>query len=274
MQLTFLGHTGLRVSEFCLGTMTFGTDWGWGADEATSRAVFDRYVAAGGNFFDTANAYTNGSSEAMLGKFLHGQRDRHVVATKYTISSDKSNPNAGGNQRKSLRQSLEASLQRLNTDYIDLYWVHMWDGFTPVEETLRALDDAVRAGKILHIGLSDFPAWVVAGADTTARLSGLTRPAAIQVEYNLGYRQAEHELIPMAQAHGLSVLDWSPLGGGALTGKMLQPASKAAQDSRVGSGAVARITNKYQTEQGMALVQTLVAVAQELGCTAAQLALA
>lgn len=274
MQLTFLGHTGLRVSTFCLGTMTFGTNLGWGADEATSLGILDRYADAGGNFIDTANAYTQGASETMLGRFLRGRRDRFVLASKYTISTDKTHPNAGGNHRRSLQQALEASLRRLATDCIDLYWVHMWDGFTPVEETMRALDDAVRAGKILYVGLSDFPAWLVADADTYAGLRGLTRPAAIQVEYNVAFREAERELLPMASAHGMSVLDWSPLGGGALTGKMLEPASAAARTSRVGSGAVARISDKYQTPARLALIHKLQTEARELGCTAAQLALA
>ncbi len=273
MRYTFLGPTGLRVSALCLGTMTFGTDWGWGADEAGSRAVFDAFADAGGTFVDTANAYTNGTSERYLGRFLQGRRDRFVVATKYSITTDPADPNADGNGRKNLRRSLEASLRRLGTDYVDLYWVHMWDGFTPVEETLRALDDAVRAGQVLHVGLSDFPAWLVSRADAVAELTRLTRPAAIQVEYNLAQREAERELLPMAEALGLSVCDWSPLGGGALTGKLLGSPRPADAPGRVASGAVAHF-DQYRTERTAAIARAVVDAAAEVGCSPAQLAIA
>ncbi len=213
MKYTFLGNTGLRVSELALGTMR------WGADEGTNHRILDAYTEAGGNFLDTANAY--GASEAMLGKVLKGRRDGYALATKYTLTTDPNDANAEGNGRKSLVRSLDASLKRLQTDYVDLYWVHVWDGFTPVEETLEALNDAVRQGKVLYVGLSDFPAWLVARADALAELRGLTRPAAIQIKYNLAARDAEREILPMAEALGLSILDWSPLGGGALTGKYL-----------------------------------------------------
>ncbi len=292
MRYTFLGNTGLRVSALCLGTMTFGTDWGWGADEAESRAVFDAFADAGGTFVDTANAYTNGTSEQYLGRFLRGRRDRFVVATKYTITTDPADPNADGNGRKNLRRSLEASLRRLGTDYVDLYWVHMWDGFTPIEETVRALDDAVRAGQVLHVGFSDFPAWLVARADAVAEAARYTRPAAIQIEYNLAQRDAERELLPMAAALGLSVLDWSPLGGGALTGKLLAApgaddaladgtprdavgaaAAAAAGPGRVASGAVAHF-DRYRTERAAGIAHAVVDAAADLGCSPAQLAIA
>jgi aryl-alcohol dehydrogenase-like predicted oxidoreductase len=280
MRYTFLGPTGLRVSELCLGTMTFGTDWGWGADEAGSRAMFDAFADAGGTFVDTANAYTNGTSERYLGRFLRGRRDRFVVATKYTITTDPTDPNADGNGRKNLRRSLEASLGRLGTDHVDLYWVHLYDGFTPVEETVRALDDAVRAGQVLHVGFSDFPAWLVARADALAEAARLTRPAAIQVEYNLAQRDAERELLPMAEALGLSVLDWSPLGGGALTGKLLgAPESGApagapdAPAGRVASGAVGHF-DRYRSARTAEIARAVVDAAAEVGCTPAQLALA
>jgi aryl-alcohol dehydrogenase-like predicted oxidoreductase len=172
MDLRLLGPTGLRVSELCLGAMTFGTEWGWGADAEESRRMLDAFAAAGGNFVDTADAYTGGTSEELLGRFVERDRDRWVIATKYTISTDRTDPNAEGNGRKNLTRSLEASLRRLRTDYVDLYWVHMWDGVTPVEEVLRALDDAVRAGKVLHVGFSDFPAWLVARADALAAAAG------------------------------------------------------------------------------------------------------
>ncbi|MBJ3776326.1 aldo/keto reductase [Acuticoccus mangrovi] len=274
MKTTFLGHTGLRVSELCLGTMTFGTETGWGADMDESRAIFDAYVAAGGNFIDTANLYTGGTSERFVGDFVKGERDRFVIATKYTASSDKTDPNAGGNQRKNLVRSLDASLKRLGTDYVDLYFVHMFDGFTPIEETLRALDDQVRAGKVLYVGFSDFPAWMVAKADTLASLTGLTRPACIQIEYNLAMRDAERELIPMADALGLSVMDWSPLGAGALSGKIVRPDPEENYTGRVASGAVARNFDKYRSERANAIVRELIAAAGALGTTPSRLAIA
>jgi aryl-alcohol dehydrogenase-like predicted oxidoreductase len=277
MQMTFLGSTGLRVSELCLGTMTFGTDWGWGADAADSRAMLDAFADAGGTFVDTANAYTNGTSEELLGRFLEGRRDEFVLSTKYTIGRPPGDANAEGNGRKNLRRSLEASLRRLRTDHVDLYWVHMWDGFTPIEEVVRALDDAVRAGKVLHVGFSDFPAWLVARADALAEVTRLTRPAAIQVEYNLAARDAERELVPMAEQLGLSVLDWSPLGGGALTGKFLDRdgdgpggdgREPARLDDRTGH------FGKYRSERVERVVRALAGEARALGCSPAQLALA
>ncbi len=268
MDLKLLGPTGLRVSELCLGAMTFGTEWGWGATEDESRAMLRAFADAGGTFVDTADAYTNGTSEEVLGRFLEHERDRWVIATKYTISTDRSDPNAEGNGRKNLTRSLEASLRRLRTEYVDLYWVHMFDGVTPIEEVLRALDDAVRAGKVLHVGFSDFPAWLVARADALAEAGGLTRPAAIQVEYNLAARDAERELLPMAEALGLSVLDWSPLGGGALTGKHLD--GRGGTPSRSGIGHFAR----YATPRVDAIARTVVREAGALGCSPAQLALA
>ncbi len=268
MELRLLGPTGLRVSELCLGAMTFGTEWGWGASGDETRAMLRAFADAGGNFVDTADAYTNGTSEELLGRFLQHERDRWVIATKYTISTDRSDPNAEGNGRKNLTRSLEASLRRLRTDYVDLYWVHMWDGVTPVEEVVRALDDAVRAGKVLHVGFSDFPAWLVARADALAESGGLTRPAAIQVEYNLARRDAERELLPMADALGLSVLDWSPLGGGALTGKHLDGRGGTLSRKAVGHFA------GYATPRIDAVARTVVREAAELGCSPAQLSIA
>lgn len=174
MQYRLLGRSGLRVSELCLGTMTFGEEWGWGSSEEESRKVFDAFVEAGGNFFDTADGYTNGSSERMLGSFLASERDRYVVATKFSFSTRPGDPNAGGNHRKHMVEALEASLRRLGLDYVDLYWVHAWDQFTPADEVMRALDDLVRAGKILYAGVSDTPAWVVSQANTLAELRGWT----------------------------------------------------------------------------------------------------
>ncbi|GAB4531174.1 MAG: aldo/keto reductase [Anaerolineae bacterium] len=269
MQYTFLGNTGLKVSELCLGAMTFGTDWGWGADREESRRIFEAFVAAGGNFIDTADAYTNGTSERFVGEFIHPSRDQFVIATKYTISTDTYNANAHGNSRKNLMRSLEASLKRLQTDYIDLYFVHMWDAFTPIEETLRALDDAVRSGKVLYVGFSDFPAWLVARADALAEVHRFTRPAAIQIEYNLAQREAERELIPMAGALGMSILDWSPLGGGVLTGKTLS----REDGGRVATGAVGHF-DKYKSTHAERIAQTVVEAAQALRCSPAQLAIA
>jgi aryl-alcohol dehydrogenase-like predicted oxidoreductase len=219
MKFQLLGKSGLRVSELCLGAMTFGEEWGWGASKEESHRIFNSYVDAGGNFIDTANKYTEGTSEKYIGEFIAGDRERFVLATKYTSNTRRGDPNAGGNQRKNMIQSLETSLKRLNTDYIDLYWVHAWDPLTPIEETMRALDDMVRAGKILYIGISDAPAWIVSQANTLANLKGWTEFASIQIEYNLIERTPERELLPMANALDIGVTAWSPLGGGVLTGK-------------------------------------------------------
>jgi aryl-alcohol dehydrogenase-like predicted oxidoreductase len=217
-----LGNSGMRVSPLCLGTMTFGTEFGMGADQEESQKIFDAYADLGGNFIDTANFYNNGSSENFLGQMLQNRRDRFVIATKYSGNTDPTNPNAGGNHRKSLVRSIEASLKRLNTDYIDLYWLHAWDYRTAIEDVMRALDDMVRQGKILHIGLSDTPAWVVSEAQTIAKLRGWTPVSAIQIEYSLVERTSEADLLPMAWQHGITPTAWSPLGGGILSGKYSQ----------------------------------------------------
>ena len=269
MRHTLLGNTGLRVSSIAFGTMTFGTGWGFGADEATCRRMFDAYAEQGGNFIDTANVYTDGESERMVGVFLQGRRDRFVLASKYSIALDKTDLNSGGNGRKALVQSLEASLKRLGTDHIDLFWVHVWDGITPVEETIRALDDVVRQGKVVHVGYSDHPAWVVARADALAERAGWTRPAAIQVEYSLARRDADRELLPMAERLGMGVLAWAPLAGGALTGKYL----KEAGEGRV-SGNAAGYYIRYRDERTVAIAHAVIACAEELGCLPGQLAVA
>ncbi len=214
-----LGRSGLRISPLCLGAMTFGTEWGWGADRDTCRAIFDIYAEAGGNFIDTANYYTNGTSESFVGEFTGSERDRFVIATKYTLNMQPGNPNAGGNHRKNMAHAVEASLRRLKTDYIDLYWLHMWDFTTPIEEVMRGLDDLVRAGKVLYIGISDTPAWIVARANTIAEMRGWTRFTALQINYSLAMRDAERDLNPMARAMGLGITPWAPLAGGVLTGK-------------------------------------------------------
>lgn len=222
MRYKLLGNSGLRVSELALGTMTFGEDWGWGADKATSRAVFDAFVAAGGNFIDTSNNYTNGTSERFVGEFIADARDQFVVATKYTLrqaNGNAANANEGGNSRKSMMRSVENSLRRLNTEYIDLLYLHMWDFMTPVKEVMRGMDDLVRAGKVLYVGFSDTPAWVVAYAVRLAEQYGWARPVAMQVPYNFADRDPERDILPMARTLGLSVTAWGLLGGGALTGK-------------------------------------------------------
>lgn len=225
MRYQLLGNSGLRVSELALGTMTFGSDWGWGADKETSRQIFDAYVAAGGNFIDTANNYTNGTSEEFVGEFIAEARDQFVVATKYTLRLNNGNAknfNEGGNSRKSMVRSVENSLRRLNTDYIDLLYLHMWDFMTPVEEVMRAMDDLVRAGKVLYVGFSDSPAWVIAYAVGLAERYGWTRPVAAQVPYNFASRDPERAILPMARQMGITVTAWGLLSGGALTGKYNQ----------------------------------------------------
>jgi aryl-alcohol dehydrogenase-like predicted oxidoreductase len=199
--------------------MTFGEEWGWGSSKEESRKIFNAYVEAGGNFIDTANKYTEGTSEKYIGEFISSDRDRFVLATKYTSNTRSGDPNAGGNHRKNMVQSLEASLRRLNTNYIDLYWVHAWDPLTPVEELMRALDDMVKAGKILYAGISDAPAWVVSQANTLANSRGWTEFSGLQIEYSLIERTPERELLPMANSLDIGVTAWSPLGNGILTGK-------------------------------------------------------
>jgi aryl-alcohol dehydrogenase-like predicted oxidoreductase len=219
MKYYLLGKTGLKVSELCLGAMTFGQEWGWGASKDECRKMFNAYVQAGGNFIDTANKYTEGTSEKYIGEFIAPDRNRFVLATKYTSNTRRGDPNAGGNHRKSMVQSLESSLERLNTDFIDLYWVHAWDHTTPIEETIRVLDDMVKEGKILYAGISDAPAWIVSQANTLANLKGWTEFTAIQIEYSLIERTPERELLPMAGALDIGITAWSPLGNGILTGK-------------------------------------------------------
>jgi aryl-alcohol dehydrogenase-like predicted oxidoreductase len=219
MKYKLLGKSGLRVSEAALGTMTFGDEWGWGSPKAEAQKVYETYREAGGNFIDTANFYTSGTSEKFLGEFMQGHRQSVVLATKYSNAAPGNDPNAAGNHRKSMMQAVEASLKRLQTDYIDLYWVHIWDGITPVEEVMRGLDDLVRQGKILYAGISDAPAWWVAQANTLAELRGWTQFIGLQLEYSLIERTVERELLPMAKALNLGVLAFSPLAGGFLTGK-------------------------------------------------------
>src|SRR5262249_23584991 len=225
MRYKLLGRSGLRVSEMALGTMTFGEDWGWGASRDDSRRIYDAFREAGGNFVDTANVYTNGTSERLGGEFIRDHRGGGGAATKYSNASvDPKNtprdPNAGGNARKNMVQAIEASLKRLGTDYIDLYWMHIWDGgLTPVEEVMRGFDDLVHAGKVLYAGVSDAPAWWVAQANTLADLRGWTPFVGLQIEYSLAERTVERELVPMAKALGVTITAWGALAGGVLSGK-------------------------------------------------------
>jgi aryl-alcohol dehydrogenase-like predicted oxidoreductase len=270
MRFKLLGKSGLRVSELCLGTMTFGEDWGWGATKDESRKIYDAFLEAGGNFIDTANVYTNGTSERLLGEFMAGHRQRLVLATKYSNAAPGNDPNAAGNQRKSMMQAVEASLKRLKCDYIDLYWLHIWDQLTPIEEVMRAFDDLVRQGKILYAGVSDMPAWVVAKANTLAELRGWTPFVGLQIEYNLIERTPERELLPMAADLGLGVTAWSPLAGGMLTGKQLQPGG--AKDSRQDNASLQEFMKSDARKE--AVVREVMAVAREVDHTPAQVALA
>lgn len=259
-------RTGLRVSELSLGTGNFGTGWGHGADREESKKIFDAYVAAGGNFIDTADGYQNGQSEEMVGEFIHSDRDYFVVATKYTLGF-KGGLSRTGNSRKNMVRSLEDSLKRLKTDYVDLYWLHFSDNLTPTEEILRAFDDLVRAGKILYGGLSNFPAWRVARADLLAEVHGWSPVAGIEIEYSLAERSADRDLLPMAEALGLGAALWSPLGGGLLTGKYRQGEQGRAQ----GLGVLVR---SEKSARDTAIVDELLKSAEELGVTPTRLAIA
>ena len=230
MQYQLFGNSGLRVSPVSLGTMTFGEDWGWGSTKSTSKKIFDTYMKAGGNFIDTADIYTEGSSERILADLIKADREHVVLATKYSLSNTTHNPNKSGNHRKNLFQSVEASLKRLKTDYIDLLWLHAWDFTTPVEEVMRSLDDLVRQGKVFYIGISDAPAWVVSRANMYAEQRGLTPFIGNQLEYNLTERTPERELLPMAEELKMGVVAWSPLATGILTGKHL--GKKSVKGSR------------------------------------------
>jgi aryl-alcohol dehydrogenase-like predicted oxidoreductase len=268
MRYKLLGPSGLRVSEVCLGTMSFGDAWGFGADEKEAHRILSAFADAGGNFIDTANKYHEGQSEEFVGSFLGPGRDRFVVATKYTLAMDPVDPNAAGNSRKNLRRSVEASLRRLRTDYLDLLWVHAWDFTTPVEEVLRGLDDLVGAGKVNHVGLSDAPAWVASQANTLAALRGWSPFVALQMEYSLLERTADRELLPVAEAFGLSVCAWAPMGAGILTGKYTRGGA-VPEDSRRAAANQARLT-----ERNRRIARAVDGVADQLGASSAQVALA
>ena len=269
MKYRLLGNSGLRVSEFALGTMTFGSDWGWGAPREESQRVYDAFRDSGGNFVDTANIYTNGTSESFLGEFMKGHRENVVLATKYTNAAAGKDPNAAGNQRKNMMQSVEASLKRLQTDYIDLYWVHIWDHITPVEEVMRGLDDLVRQGKVLYLGISDAPAWWIAQANTLASLRGWSSFVGLQIEYSLVERTVERELIPMAKALNLGVTAWSPLSNGVLTGKYHGHGS--AESGRMSGDMMKQFLPEEQ--RTARIVAAVKRVADQAGRSLAQVAL-
>jgi len=271
-----LGRSGLRVSPLALGAMTFGTDWGWGADRDETRRIFDTYVDRGGNFIDTANQYTNGSSERLVGELAAEKRERLVLATKFTLATRPNDPNAGGNHRKSMVRSVEQSLERLKTDYIDLLYLHIWDGLTPVEEIVRAFDDLVRAGKVLYTGISDTPAWQVSRMQAIADLRGWTPFSALQIPYNLVERTVERDLIPMATEMGLGVIPWSPLASGVLAGKYTQADLAIGKGSAEPGGSRKNVAaaNGMLHARALEIAEVVKSVAAELGKTPSQVAIA
>ncbi len=271
-QYRTLGNSGLRVSPFCLGAMTFGLDWGFGSSEAESHQILDLFFDRGGNFIDTANVYTKGHSEVILGDYINKtnfRRDRAVIATKFFGTLYPGDPNGGGASRKAIMSQCEASLRRMNTDYIDLYWMHCWDHHTPIEETMQALDDLVRQGKVRYIGFSDTPAWKCAQAQTMAKLRAWAPLVALQIEYSLLERTVEGELIPMALELGLGVTPWSPLKYGILSGKYTRENRDKIETDR-GNW----VTGHLAKDKTYDVIDVLIAVAKEVGSSPAQVALA
>jgi aryl-alcohol dehydrogenase-like predicted oxidoreductase len=263
MNYKLLGRSGLKVSELCLGTMDFGTEAGWGADKETSFAIMDAFANAGGNFLDTANVYKLGTSEKTIGEYISNHdRDYFVLATKYSLKDNVTNPNASGNNRKNMMRSVEESLKRLKTDFIDLFYLHIWDDITPIDEIMRGMDDLIKQGKINYAAISDTPAWVVAKGNTLAELMGWSQFVALQVEYSLLARTPERELIPMAKHFGMTVTPWAPLGGGALTGKYL----------RGEQGRIKPESNRLN-EQSQQITKVVVEIADELGVSPGNVAL-
>ncbi len=264
MKYKLFGKSGLRVSELCLGTMTFGGDWGYGADKDECQKMFDIFIKAGGNFIDTANRYTEGTSEKFIGDFIASDRSRFVVGTKYSLYNRMHDVNASGNHRKNLVQSLEGSLKRLKTEYVDVLYLHAWDFTTPVEEVLRALDDLVRAGKVFYIAISDTPAWIISMSNAIAELRGWSSFAGLQVEYSLLQRTPEREFLPMAKHLDIAVTAWAPIAGGALTGKYL---GGGGDGNRLKADSV-RLNARNQE-----IVSSVREIAEEAGCSCAQVAL-
>ncbi len=263
MKYKLLGRSGLKVSELCLGTMGFGTEAGWGADKDTSFAIMDAFANAGGNFVDTANIYKLGTSEKIIGEYISKHdRDYFVLATKYALKDNLTNPNASGNNRKNMMRSVEESLKRLKTDFIDILYLHIWDDLTPIDEVLRGMDDLIKQGKVNYAAISDTPAWVVAKGNTIAELMGWSQFVALQVEYSLIARTPERELIPMAKHFGMTITPWAPLGGGALTGKYLR-----GEQGRI------KPESKRRNEQSENITKQVVAIAEELGISPGNVAL-
>jgi aryl-alcohol dehydrogenase-like predicted oxidoreductase len=270
MRYKLLGKTGLQVSELCLGTMTFGEDWDFGASLQEAKQIFTLFCDKGGNFIDTANMYTDGTSEKFVGEFIDAERDYFILSTKYSLNTRPNDPNGGGNHRKNMNRSLENSLKRLKTDYIDVYWLHIWDFLTPVEEIMRGLEDLVRSGKVLYIGVSDTPAWVISQANMLAELRGWAAFIGLQIEYNLIQRTAERDLLPMARSLGLGVTAWAPLAGGVLTGKYVKKGTDLEiVDSKRGDW----LNSERLHEKSFLIVEALAKVATELDCSIAQVAL-
>jgi aryl-alcohol dehydrogenase-like predicted oxidoreductase len=265
-----LGRSGLRVSPLCLGAMTFGEDLGWGSSVEESQQIMDRYIELGGNFIDTANFYTKSHSEKIIGDHIGrhpARRDRLVIATKFSGNLYPGDPNGGGSGRKSIVAACENSLRRLQTDFIDLYWLHNWDVHTPIEETMAALEDLVRAGKVRYIGVSDTPAWKIVEANMTARFRGWSAFIGLQIEYSLLERSVEQELVPMARELGLGITPWSPLKSGALSGKYTREnAGQAKRDRSV-------FIEPFLNEKTYALVDAMGVIAKALDTTVARVAL-
>lgn len=262
MKYTLFGQSGLKVSELCLGTMGFGTEWGWGADKETSFAILEAFANAGGNFIDTANRYTEGSSELIIGEYIKPNRDHFVVATKYTLHDNQTNVNASGNNRKNMMRSVEQSLKRLQTDFIDILYLHIWDNLTPIDEVMRGMDDLIKQGKVTYIAISDTPAWMISKGQTLAECMGWNPFVGLQVEYSLLQRTPERELIPMAKHYGLTVTPWAPLAGGALTGKYL-----------VGDKGRLPETSKRLNDRSTQIAQKVVDIANQLDVPPAHVAL-
>jgi aryl-alcohol dehydrogenase-like predicted oxidoreductase len=265
MRYKLLGHSGLRVSEFCLGTMTFGETWGWGASKVESKKMFDLFAEAGGNFIDTSVNYTDGESETILGDLLKTDRDYFVVATKYTLTHpDDTDPNGGGNSRKNMMKSIERSLKRLGTDHIDLYYLHVWDYMTPVEEVVRGLDDLVRQGKVHYVAFSDSPSWIVAEANARAEVMGWSQFIGIQVPYSLLRRDVERAILPMARHWKMAVMPWGLLNGGILSGKFM---GAVKEDTRINPEKV-KISG-----QALVIVQEVQKIAGEVDHPMSQVAI-
>ena len=277
MKYRLLGKSGLRVSEICLGTMTFGEEWGWGSTDQESRNVFDVFAEAGGNFLDTANIYTNGTSEKIVGQLISSERDKWVLATKYSLNNEQLKLNQSGNHRKNMMQSVNASLKRLNTDYIDLLYLHIWDFTTPVEEVMRGFDDLVSAGKILYVGFSDTPAWIVTEANTIAQFRGWAPIIAMQIEYSLIERTPERDVIPMSKHHDIAITAWGPLGAGVLTGKYNKGNNNKGNNSQKSPKEKGRLATgeapKTPTQKELQIAQEVVKIAQEIGRKPSQVAL-